>query len=298
MPGLSIVLLGSVTLTWIAPSECPGRDIVEREIAVAGGPSASRDVVADANVERVSDRVWRLRLATQIDGVKNERWLEAPSCAELAEAAALVLALDAGTEERTPRSAEPEAPAPPIATEDAPPERAPGSAARWFAVGVSGGIDVGALASPALGVGASAAWLPGRSRLAIDVVYFPPAAIERSGRGIGGQFNLFVAGATACRSLLDAKLDLAPCAGVEAGRIAGHGTGSLVVASIDEARPWVALRAGVLLAYPAGRFAVRADLGAVVPLVRDSFLIAGLGTVHTPAPVTLRGLAGVEVRFP
>jgi hypothetical protein len=298
MPGLSLVLRCSVALTWIAPPECPSRDTVQREIAVAAGRSAPRDIVADANVERVSDRVWRLRLATQIDGTKSERWLEAPSCAELAEAAALVLAIEAGADERSTRSAEPEAPALPIATEDSPPERAPGSASRWFAVGVSGGIDVGALASPALGVGAWAAWLPGRTRLAIDVVYFPPAGIERSGRGIGGQFDLFVAGATACRSLLDTKLDLAPCAGVEAGRIAAQGTGSQVVESIDEARPWVALRAGALLAYPVGRFAVRADLGAVVPLVRDRFLIAGLGTVHTPAPVTLRGLVGVEVRFP
>jgi hypothetical protein len=140
--------------------------------------------------------------------------------------------------------------------------------------------------------------LPGRSRLAIDVVYFPPGAVDPSARGIGGQFDLVVVGATACRSLLSATLDLAPCAGVEGGRIGAYGAGSQVVESIDEARPWVALRAGALLSYPVGRFAIRADLGAVVPLVRDHFLIAGLGTVHTPAPVTLRGLAGIELRFP
>jgi hypothetical protein len=287
-------------LVWDAPAECPSHDVVEREIARALGGAPRRDVRADAKVERIAAASWRLHLATEVAGHVSHRELDAPTCAELAEATALVVALESGNEAApSPPPRTPPAPPETTTSSDSPPFQESGATAvaRTIAIGISGGLSLGALANPAYGAALSAAWLPGRARVGLDVVFFPPVHIGEAATGIGGEFELYLAGVVGCYSLLDGKLGIEACVGAEAGRLAARGEGPRVEESFDEARPWLAARAGALVTYPIGRLVVRADLGAVVPFRRDRFLIEQVDTVHSAAVITFRGLAGVEMRF-
>jgi hypothetical protein len=290
-------LLASVALDWTAPEGCPSRESVASAIVVGG--EVSRDVVATAAVERISEDLWRLQLDTKIDGLENRRQIEAPSCAELADAAALLLGIEASSDPAptppapTPRRAEPLPPEPrPGHAVEAP--RRPPSASRSFAIGVAAGLGLGVFTGSATGAVASASWLPGKNRLKVDAAYFGTPQVVV----VGVNFDLAAAGVTGCRLLLDGPVQVAPCAGVEGGRIAVRGVPGWVNPSFDDTVPWVALRAGGLVSYPIGRFSVTADVGVLAPLVRHRFVIAEALTIHEVAPVTLRLLAGVELRFP
>jgi hypothetical protein len=290
-----LATLLSAALTWSAPSECEGRQTVEREIA-----RSTRPVSAEVVIEHASERVWHLRLDVDVDGKRSRRDLEAPSCAELVDAAAVMVAIETGMDPE--RAAQPAPASPPALDPDPDSDRDVSGPARsdgpHFAAGVAGALALGSTATPALGVDVAVAWTPEKTRIAVDGAYFPPASIENATQGIGGRFTLLTFGLTACRSLLSpTTFDIAPCAGVDVGRISARGEGTRVASSSDESRLWFAARAGVLFTYAFGDLAFRADLGATVPIVRDTFVIGGIDQVHRPAVVGGRALAGIDVRF-
>ena len=109
-----------LTLTWDAPASCPSindvRAEVERLVRFPPGqvPPA---LAAQAHVETRDGR-WHLWLRTERDGLPGERELEADSCASLAHAATLVMALAFGAGDEAP------APPPPA------PDRSPRPASR------------------------------------------------------------------------------------------------------------------------------------------------------------------------
>ncbi|HVU50503.1 MAG TPA: hypothetical protein VHL80_07435, partial [Polyangia bacterium] len=109
-----------LTLTWVAPTGCPTaadvRGEVERLVRFPHGQEP-KALVAEGRVEDRDGR-WRLRLHTERDGVPGERELEADSCASLAHAATLVMALAFGVGENAP----PPAP-PPVEERPRPPPR-------------------------------------------------------------------------------------------------------------------------------------------------------------------------------
>jgi hypothetical protein len=122
-----------LTLTWLAPTGCPTasdvRAEVERLVRFPPGREPSA-LIAEGRVESRDGR-WHLRLHTDRDGVPGERDLEADSCASLAHAATLVMALAFGVGENEPPPPPPpveERPRPasrPRVVEPAPPPPAP-----------------------------------------------------------------------------------------------------------------------------------------------------------------------------
>src|SRR5580658_1472911 len=101
--GAALVLLSApralaadsaLTLTWDAPPECPSEGDVVADVQRRLGASVSgKMVVAHAKVSRRRDSTWRVVLVATQDGAKGQRTLDAPTCAAVASATALILAL-------------------------------------------------------------------------------------------------------------------------------------------------------------------------------------------------------------
>lgn len=82
--------LAEAQVRWRAEGDCPSEEQVRAEVArLLGGAVPENAPTVDARVERAPS-VWRLRLRV---GAEGERRLEAASCALLAEATALIVAL-------------------------------------------------------------------------------------------------------------------------------------------------------------------------------------------------------------
>lgn len=82
-----------LSLTWIVPPGCPTEAEVAADVTrrLAGSISA-RPVLARAEVTVHKDS-WRVVLSTQQSGATGRRVLEGPTCAAVASATALILAL-------------------------------------------------------------------------------------------------------------------------------------------------------------------------------------------------------------
>jgi hypothetical protein len=167
-----------------------------------------------------------------------------------------------------------------------------------FAVVVRVLSDIGTLPSPTLGIGAAGAVARGRLRFELGISYFPPRT-EHFGSlaAAGGDVDLFLGHVFTCVTLLTSgRIDLAPCASFEVGRIHGESFG--VSSPGEGAAPWVAAGgAGRLVTRFASRTSLVTSLEAAVPLIRPEFIVTGLETLHLPTPVVVRLALGVEVRF-
>jgi hypothetical protein len=157
--------------------------------------------------------------------------------------------------------------------------------------------DAGGLPAPALGGGlAFGASLAASLSVEASANLFASqehTAFESPARG--ASFALLAVGARACWTLTR-PVELAPCLGVELERIAASGFGSSTVGRA-ESITW-APEALVAVRLPlVGLFALRAGIGVVAPISRQSFVIQSAGAVHQPGVVALRTWAGPEVRF-
>jgi hypothetical protein len=85
---------GTVNLAWSAPSGCPAREDVLAQVARLTGEARSRQPWhAIAAVERAPEGGFALHVTMELDGHREERDLRATSCTQLADAAAVVLAV-------------------------------------------------------------------------------------------------------------------------------------------------------------------------------------------------------------
>jgi hypothetical protein len=84
----------ALDLSWTAPPACPGRDAVLAEVRrLLGGRSGKGGRLAVDALVTAADGGYRLRITTRGDGGERARMLAAPTCGELADAAALIIAL-------------------------------------------------------------------------------------------------------------------------------------------------------------------------------------------------------------
>jgi hypothetical protein len=306
-------------LTWAAPAGCPSQDDVHARIArlvppgVAPPPWRVRAAITPG-----PDHHSTLLLTFQSGERTRNRAIDATSCEELADAAAVILALaldpTARPLESPPQDSASVVP-PPTATQPPPAEApqpaspvppahdrtvpAPGPRLPRIGVSLLGGASVGVLATPAFGGAAAFAWSSGPVRLELQGAWFPPAHVALSTAQIGGNFELLAAGAGACVSVLSAgRLLLAPCVGGEVGLLTARGSGAAVGQSKEASSVWGALKTGALLVWHATpRLGLRLGVDGVVPLTRDHFFVPGAGDVHQAAPVAGQTLAGVEATF-
>ena len=306
----------NVELAWSAPAECPGRASVEREIRanLAGSTVAGNAVVARASVARAGDK-WHVDLAIRSGQGSGERSFDAASCAELASAVALIVAL---TVDPSRRPAEPDA-APPVVADAGPPAPAPATPPApappptadssedppKLAIGGEALADVGALPSASVGGGLTLALLLGRVRIeARGRLFVSQRALDTAQPTQGVDLSLVGGGGRGCFAILAGELTLAPCAGLAIERVAAAGFGGATgTAAFSRDTTWASGSGGLLATWaPLRWFALRLDAEILVPFSRPSFVVLApdgsvAGVLHRPSPLGGRLGLGVEFRF-
>ena len=324
-----------IALGWTSLPGCPGERQVHAEIErVLGGPpdpASRRYLRAEARVSRAGAG-FHVHIVTDLGGVTGERDIDGPTCAAVANAAALIVALTFDPDalsRRAEGAAPPPAPAAPPAAATPPsaalepsilppplpdaavpreapawsPPVAPPSADRVrrgrpvFAVGAVGSASIGALPKVGGGVGGRAGILVDRFRFDVSASYWPEqTATLPSQPTAGGRVSLVAGDASACWAVLRAPVEVLPCLGLELGSMSATGFG--VLSNGSGSALWIAPVAEAALALPIGeRFAARLDLGVLVPAERPPWGGGGGGAVYTAGPVVGRAALGLEVRF-
>lgn len=288
-----------VDIVWSAPSECPTSAELRRRVTARVPGDAI--VHARGRVEHLADH-FRLALDIETRSSRGDRTIEAPTCDALASSAAVVIAMSVAPPAPDPAPASAAAPAPARASASAPdrvlepPPRSEEARARFLIRGHLIG-DTGTLPSTAIGGG-----LAFGVRIVSGLVVEAGANLFASQDGTvggtperGASFTLLAAGARACWALTR-RIEIAPCLGVEVERLSATGFGAARVAEASSLTwsPEVALALRLPIAGP---IALRAGLGAILPMSRQSFVINAAGTVHRPEVVAFRAWAGPEVRF-
>lgn len=335
--GLGVALLGlsgpapaqdmeRVALRWSAPEGCPAAGVVTAEVdrLLAGSPARPpRPVEVSASVSRDDVGAFRVRLETPGDGAIRVREVKGASCAAVADAAALIIALmidPSAAAAAGPRPGPAPLPAPvvpvavpvfvpPLAPAPKPeivrasrPRASSGSPLLAFRLSAAAIADAGSLPGISFGFSGAASLLVGPNRFELGAAGWPDRATSLAARPSAGGFVGLVTGfASVCRDVLrllarTTRFELFPCAAFELGRI--HAKGFGIDAPGDGAALWSAVRAGGLFVWRlADRVGIDLRLEAAIPLARPSFVIEGLGTVHRSAPVAGRASLGAELRF-
>ena len=323
---------GALRLDWSAPGGCPNAvETLGRIEALLGSeiealslqPLAARGVVTEIDPKR-----FHLDLETFAGEQRFARSMQAPSCTELTDAGALVLALalDPTLAERraalgiadssvsafdpppTPRPLPPPEPAPvPAPQPPAPPprdsapdaERMKPPSERELRVPVRAGavLDLGTVDGVALGARASAGLDFGALRVELGGIFLPARRSFASGSpDKGGDIELLAAGVAGCVVPLRSNLDFRGCLELEVGRLHGEGFGT--AADTSGSVTWLGLGAAAGLGFslydPLRLVAVAGALASPQPV---EFTLENIGLVHrVPALVGRLGL-GLESQF-
>lgn len=317
----------TLTLDWQAPPECADRSAMLRRVGELLGSSPGLVNETQLNVHgRVHARPqgYELDLAWGSHDQKALRRLEAASCAELSDAAALMIALalapDRAEDLSGPGSASPASSAPepggaaPLAVPTSsvqpiaptpPASRAPSTAdnalqpvpatpsgsswaIRYLRTGFAG--EVGMLPSFASGTLVGLGLSAGKMNTDLQAhAYLPQEASAEDG---GGRFWLFGASGGPCLPLPLGGTILVPCAVLELDVILARG---IELAEADTRIVWVP-RAGVGLdwAVPVtGRLALTLGATLLLAPLRPSFVVEDDQLVHRPGLVGGRFFAGL-----
>jgi hypothetical protein len=280
-----------LTLTWQAPAACPAPADVEAQFArLLGGAArtpSGKHIAAQAVVRAAAPDRWSLELATVLDQAVGHRSLASDSCASVASAAALILALmiDPAAAERAlaPPEPAPVAAAPTrtrtpeaIVTTAAPREpnerRAVAPYARAFA-----GVVVALLPTPAPAAGLAL----GARRGHLGAELTGVATTERREMAVGsagGNFRLLAGGARACGALGGRAVVWQVCLGGELERLSGVGVGVPTMRSRTTIMG--AATGGLLVSVPLGtRVGLTLDLDAAVRPYHPSFVLDLVGPI-------------------
>jgi hypothetical protein len=293
-----------------APEACVDPTTLADEVSDLIGKrlAAVADVDFRVQIVETPQRRWRLRLETleqrgagggEAATIRGTREIDGATCAELADAASVAIAVSVRSIAGEPgptRSAPPAAamtPPPPSA-----PAREPQSLSRagevtskWRpAVALALATDTGALPSSTVGVGLEASVQRRSLRLALLGTWFAPQDAT------GGTFQLAVGGARACLAPHRGRWTPLACGGFELGRLTGTGQG-VARPETGEAL-WRAVRADVgVTAALNGNTALLLTGGVAVPLSRPAFVLDGSELVYRPSRLAMRLTAGLQLEF-
>lgn len=312
-PSSSLADPPRASIAWVradGAAACPDAAAVRAAVARRLGDDPADRAPAAVSVEVVASRAgdglpWQAALFLRApDGsLLGERRLEvrAETCAPLVDAVALALAasLDGDALAReaappTPPAAPP--PAPPAVV--APPPRPTRPRVRRWSVAASalGGVSFGTLpaASPVLALVVEVR-PPSWPTLVLTGLYQPGSTVDLPAGS--ASLRLGLAGLAVCPWRgATGSLSLTLCAGVVAGVLVAAGQG-FTVDRVEE-RPYVAAEAGARARWSLGRVVhLTADVQAVVPFVRDTLAVDGVGEVHRVSPIGLRAGIGAGVHF-
>jgi hypothetical protein len=304
-------LAAAAPIEWEAPDGCPSTQAVYDELQRALGHEP-REL---GQLSRVRGTIvpeptgYRLTLEVSDSGRRSLRSIHAEHCEDLANAAALAIALavhagpgasDAGpAAEAAGVSLEPGAAAPPA--EPAPLDRgdrrggsAPGelSTVSWSA-GAHALLDVGALPDPALGLSIVA-----RARLAsfeLDVhgALLPTQSLP-VGDGESIDLGLMAAGLRGCLRVLERSFVAAACFGGEAGRFTARGVG--LTPQREASDVWLAVGPALLARTSfVGPLQLEFLAEPLLPLLEKRYAVNEIDVVHTPSVVDVRLQLGLII---
>jgi hypothetical protein len=294
-----------LNLAWSVPAACPDVAWARRRIAaqLAREPVAevAQGVHASVAVEP-SASGFALQLRTVVSGTSGERTIHADSCEELAQAAALIIALSVS--EASEHGASPNPPEPP-----SPPARtstpAQGNARNTLlALRADVLLDYGFFDRLGFGPSFAVAYQYGVWRAELAALWIAPQIVDADDRAAGSvEASLWALRAGGCALFGSARIQGGPCAGGEFGQASGRGTHDLDRPS-EHREPWIAGFLGARISV--GLIAklalvIETDLSVLVVGPRFATKPADGGSenlpIHAPAPAQLRANAGVELRF-
>ena len=213
-------------LQWHVPEGCPkrdaARDIIDQALGDPGAAGRSRIVVRVTITELERER-WNADIWLYGAAGSGERSVAGASCAQVAQAAALIVALAIAA---TPGSEHQAATAPNTRAQSASNERTS------YTLGAAIVADFGSLPRPqpdpgvAIELGVQSARL--RAELAL-ATWLPRSVNDDALTGSGGDFNLLAGAVRGCLDVLalpdEHALRVGPCLGVEVGTVIGRGFG-------------------------------------------------------------------------
>jgi hypothetical protein len=277
------------------------------------------EVVARVEVTAPDAGDWSARVSVRREGLESTRVLTAPSCAEVADGAIVVIALVLGPTQDAasapPPPANPVEPtaAPPLeaavavpttaSSAGAPMSEVPSSKPRErssrpvFGLAAVGLVEVAALPGLSYGAGAivSASFPHVRTEVGVEIFADRSMAIAAA-PGSEGHFGFWSVRGGGCWMPLLTRWRPAWCAELEWGQMTGRATGG-DISTQDAHRAWLAVATGPYLEWsPRAGLAILARADAVLPLTPTTFAIDAID-VYRPNTLAARVLAGGEVRF-
>jgi hypothetical protein len=322
-----------VLLTWSGPGDCPsGERVVARvEQLLSRAKRVGRPLVAEATIAAERDG-YRLDLSTEHGEKRLRRTVHAEACEELADAAALILALwidpallteqnQMSEQNRSEGAAEPatrpsgptravteqnrigeqnrsEGAAEPT-TRPSAPARAPSARRLHWRVIAGPVVDFGSLPTLAPGLEVGGGVEVGRLVATLSSQWFPYSRRQIADEPPkGGTFSLLTAMARVCYQPLE-RFALAGCAGGELGVLRAEGYGT----ALNDERSifWASVGPGFEVLLPvSGKVSVRGAGDVLFALQRPNFLLHNVGSesVYEPQAVSLRLAVGLLLRFP
>jgi hypothetical protein len=325
----------SVSLDWVAPSDCPSREqALEqlRELLPSLPATIPREGGADVEVsitiDRAAGQAWAAELQFIGERGIDLRTIEGPRCEVVASAVLLVVAvtidpiatveqIDAQIEpkaELVEPSPEPE-PAPPdervsvivvepaeagepIVFESPEPEIEEATNPVRVALGVLGGIGYGPIRDEMGSLAFELAVFKPWWRVGLRGMAVLPKTIHVEGNA--ARFDAWLLAARGCvvpPPDNHPRVELPVCVSVEGGALRGRGVGDTPNGRLA-VQPWAAVGLGAGLQFVVHpRVALGIELDGLVALVHGGFTIGGqLAQRHTH--VGVRSMLGVEVRLP
>jgi hypothetical protein len=318
-----------VSLQWTAPPECPDAEAVRAE-ARRRSRDETRPVEAIGNVHKSGDE-WVLELTLKGTAVE-QRTIRASSCAAIAEAAGLLIAVAADpTLDETPTEpVTPETPIegpvvapvepPPLPPDDPPrtiardrpsPRPPPAPPKRRTKPRALLGVDaIGQFlrvlpAVAGFGVGGTIGVMWPRARAELRGHYYlPSTSTYADAPDAGGRVDLWTIAPAGCWSPLlrsrqgsRSSLTLPLCTGVELGGMRGRAIGVEDRGSATSLFVSITVD-GSLVYSPIPRLGLRLGPQVAVVARRPRFHVRGRDQLFQAGPAAIRLVAGIELRLP
>lgn len=265
-----------LALSWEAPPACPSQGEVEQEIErLSAGREPSLAAFRVRVVVTEAPGRWQAKLWTEAAEASGERGFDAATCRELADAAALIIAL----------ALFPELPSAAV------------SPVLELSLRASLAGELGSLPGPGLEAGVGLRLARGSLDLLAEVATGLRSDRQEQGPRMGSGLTVsipFSAGLRGCWSPLQDPFDLGLCAGATARLTHGQGFG--ISSPLSSSAWWVGPSLGVVLRlglWP--RLRVYADAMLSLAITRPVFVIEGFGEVHRTEGALGRVGVGLEV---